>query len=106
MRTTATPQEDMTFGVTHASTPWRLTAVKPLPGYQLSVIFIDGTEGIVDMSQLVLSKEAGVFSALRDVNVFNKVYLEYGATTWPGEIDLAPDAMHAAIKRHGKWVLK
>jgi hypothetical protein len=28
-----------------------------------------------------------------------------GAVTWPGEIDLAPDAMHDEIKKNGKWVL-
>jgi hypothetical protein len=24
---------------------------------------------------------------------------------WPGNIDLAPDAMYEAIKKHGEWVL-
>jgi hypothetical protein len=24
---------------------------------------------------------------------------------WPGELDLAPDAMHAAIQKHGVWSL-
>jgi hypothetical protein len=24
---------------------------------------------------------------------------------WPGDLDLAPDAMHAEIKAHGRWVL-
>jgi hypothetical protein len=26
-----------------------------------------------------------------------------GAVVWPGELDLAPDAMHAAIKELGEW---
>jgi len=26
--------------------------------------------------------------------------------TWPGEIDLAPDAMYREIKKAGKWVLR
>jgi hypothetical protein len=25
--------------------------------------------------------------------------------TWPGEIDLAPDAMYAEIKQGGHWIL-
>jgi hypothetical protein len=25
--------------------------------------------------------------------------------SWPGELDLAPDAMHAAIREHGEWGL-
>jgi hypothetical protein len=28
-----------------------------------------------------------------------------GVVTWPGELDLAPDAMHLAIKDGGEWVL-
>ncbi len=85
--------------------PWRLTKVKPLENYQLEVEFIDGTHGFVDMSQQILGQKAGVFVKLRDINTFNQVYLEHGAVTWPGEIDLAPDAMHNEIRRHGIWIL-
>lgn len=67
--------------------------------------FIDGTQGFVDLSQRIMSNKAGVFAKLRDTDLFNQVYLEYGAVTWPGEIDLAPDTMHDEIKRHGQWVL-
>jgi hypothetical protein len=35
-----------------------------------------------------------------------QAHLEYGAVTWPGEIDLAPDAMYAEIKEAGTWVLQ
>jgi hypothetical protein len=36
---------------------------------------------------------------------FAQVSIEMGATTWPGEIDLAPDAMREEIKKHGEWRL-
>jgi hypothetical protein len=85
--------------------PWRLTSVKPLTEYQLAVEFIDGTRGVVKMKQQIMSQKAGVFSILKDIAIFNKVHLEHGAVTWPGEIDLAPDAMHDAIKQHGIWIL-
>ena len=85
---------------------WRLTSVKPLKDYQLEVEFIDGTRGLVEMKQRIMSDKAGVFAGLRDIGTFNQVYLEHGAVTWPGEIDLAPDAMHDEINQHGKWVLK
>lgn len=51
-----------------------------------------------------MSDRAGVFAALKDQDLFNKAHLEYGVLTWPGEIDLAPDAMHAAIKQKGHCV--
>jgi hypothetical protein len=28
-----------------------------------------------------------------------------GVVTWPGEIDLAPDAMYKAIQQNGEWLL-
>jgi hypothetical protein len=86
--------------------PWRLKRVSPLKNYQLEVEFIDGVRGFVDMKQRILSPKAGVFAALQDTKIFNQVYLEYGAATWPGEIDLAPDAMYEQIKSSGKWVLE
>ena len=85
--------------------PWRVSAVEALPDYRQRVRFIDGLEGLVDMSALVRSSAAGVFAALADPKRFAEAGIEYGAVTWPGEIDLAPDAMYAAIKAAGEWVL-
>ena len=88
------------------SAPWRLNKVTPLNDYKLKVEFNDGTCGIVEMLHRIMSSKAGVFARLKDPELFNKVHLQYGAVTWPGEIDLAPDAMHDEIIQHGKFVLK
>ena len=85
--------------------PWRVAAVEALPDYKLKVRFLDGLEGLVDMRRLIFSPEAGVFAGLADSALFAEVYLEYGAVTWPGEIDLAPDAMHRQIAAAGIWTL-
>jgi hypothetical protein len=85
--------------------PWRVTAVEALPGFRLRVAFADGLTGTVNMSRMVHSPKAGVFAALADPSLFAKVRLDYGAVTWPGELDLAPDAMHAAIQEHKEWSL-
>ena len=85
--------------------PWRVERVEALPGYRLRVRFLDGTEGTVDMSALVRSPDAGVFAVLADPHRFAEVFVELGAVTWPGELDLAPDAMHAEIIAHGEWRL-
>ncbi|MEJ2388105.1 MAG: DUF2442 domain-containing protein, partial [Chromatiaceae bacterium] len=45
-------------------------------------------------------------TALADPSIFAQAHVEYGAVTWPGEIDLAPDAMYAEIKKAGTWVLQ
>jgi hypothetical protein len=86
--------------------PWRITEVEVLPEFRLRVWFVDGTDGTVDMMALIHSPNAGVFAALADPSLFAQAHVEYGAVTWPGEIDLAPDAMHAEIKKTGKWVLQ
>lgn len=86
--------------------PWRVAAVEALPGFRLHVRFVDGTEGTVDLAALIHSPAAGAFASLADSALFAQVFVEHGAVTWPGEIDLAPDAMYAAIKKTGTWVLQ
>jgi hypothetical protein len=98
------PKKNTTVGIVYA-VQWRLTKVKPLANYMLEVEFVDGTYGFVDMSRRVASDKAGVFAVLKDISLFNQVYLECGVVTWPGEIDLAPDAMYDQIRSFGKWVL-
>ena len=39
----------------------------------------------------------GALAPLLDEQFFGRVFIEYGAVAWPGEIDLAPDAMYAQI---------
>jgi len=85
--------------------PWRVVEAKPLADFRLRVRFVDGLEGTVDMAALIHSSTAGVFAQLADPSRFAQVSVAHGAVTWPGEIDLAPDAMYAEIKRHGSWVL-
>jgi len=60
---------------------------------------------MVDLSRLVHSPQAGVFAALADPSMFAQVRLDYGAVAWPGELDLAPDAMYAAIQKNRVWSL-
>jgi hypothetical protein len=86
--------------------PWRVTAVEALSEFRLRVVFADGLTGTVELSDLVHSSEAGVFAALADPAFFAQVRLEYGAVAWPGDLDLAPDAMHTAIKEYGVWSLQ
>lgn len=97
--------KENTTPVVICTAPWRLTKVKPLPNYILEVEFVDGTHGFVDMLYRITSDKAGIFATLKNVHLFNQVHLEHGVVTWPGEIDLAPDAMHDEIKKHGKWIL-
>jgi hypothetical protein len=85
--------------------PDDVAEVTALDGFRLLVRFNDGLQGEVDMSALVHSPNAGVFATLADPRVFAQAFVEYGAVVWPGELDLAPDAMYSEIKNRGEWKL-
>lgn len=85
---------------------WDVMEVEVLDGYRFHVRFADGLEGEVDMSEFVRAPDAGVFAVLADPDIFAQAYVELGAVTWPGEPDLAQDAMHDEIKKNGVWKLK
>ena len=104
MRVEATAEEDRAPGVV-LTAPWRVDRVEALPDDRIRVHFLDGTKGTVDLKGLIKSTSAGVFSSLRDPAVFALVRVELGAVTWPGEIDLAPDAMYEEIRNRGEWVV-
>lgn len=102
----AATQDDRAASVTppiRPTAPWRVQEVTVLPDDCLFVRFVDGLTGIVNLSALIASPNAGVFARLRDRTLFAQAHVEMGAVVWPGELDLAPDAMHAAIKAHGEW---
>jgi hypothetical protein len=82
---------------------WDVVDVEPVAPLKLKVSFADGTVGVV---RFETSHMKGVFEALKDPGLFAQAFVDEGAVAWPGNIDLAPDAMHAAIKATGEWVLR
>ncbi len=83
--------------------PWRVVRVDVEDGHSFTVRFVDGLEGVVRIAPSFMT---GVFSVLRDETLFRQARIEHGVVTWPGEIDLASDAMYDEIKVHGVLVLK
>ena len=81
---------------------WTVVSVEPKPPLGLTVRFQDGTEGTVRFEASHLS---GVFEPLKNPEFFTQARVEGGVVTWPGDIDLAPDAMYREIQRAGEWVL-
>jgi hypothetical protein len=73
---------------------WDIVEVRPESDYCLLVRFKDGLTGRV---QLRRDELTGVLSPLLDMQFFNRVYIDHGAVAWPGDIDLAPDAMYAQV---------
>ena len=73
----------------------RISSFKVLNNYRVWLRFDDGAEGTVDLSRLV---GQGVFAAWRDYAFFRQAFLAgQGALTWPGEVDLCPDALYLEV---------
>ena len=81
---------------------WDVVEVKTVDDLGLFVRFADGLAGEIRFAPSHLT---GVFAALQDPAIFKQVYLDHGAVAWPGQIDLAPDAMYQEIKAKGVAVL-
>jgi hypothetical protein len=73
---------------------WNVVEVRPEPDYSLFLRFKDGLTGRVHLRRDELT---GVLSPLLDAQFFERVFIDHGAVAWPGEIDLAPDAMYAQV---------
>jgi len=85
---------------------WSIIDFKILPDFKVAVSFADGTKGTMDLAPRLSQGPLGDgFDALCDVQIFAKAYLEFGALTWPGGIDLAPDAMYERICKSGMSVV-
>lgn len=71
----------------------KVYGIRPMEGYKLWLRFSDGTTKIFDFTPM-LDKPA--FAPLRDVEMFNKVYIDYGVPVWnDGDIDIAPEYLYA-----------
>ena len=81
---------------------WDVVSVNPINYLKLEVKFLDGLSGRVKIHPSYLT---GVFEPLQDQDYFKQVYLDHGGVTWPGELDLAPDAMYRKIKTNGEWII-
>jgi hypothetical protein len=73
---------------------WDVVEVKPEPDCCLFVRFKDGLSGRV---RFQLEELSGALAPLREPQFFSRVFIDHGALAWPGDIDLAPDAMYRQV---------
>ena len=111
MQRTENPESNRTAEVEPLiwhTVPWRVTSVTALPDSRLSVAFVDGVIGDVDMRSFLSDPkiDGTVFEPLRDPAVFAQARVVLGAIQWPNGADLAPDSMYDAIREYSVWVLE
>jgi len=79
----------------------KVTRLENLGKFRLRVRFTDGSEGLHDFSRLV--KEPGpMLEPLRDEAYFARVFLEFGALTWPNGFDIAPEWLRREMEKAGE----
>jgi hypothetical protein len=73
-----------------------IVAVIPRPEHTVRIVFADGEVRDVDITPLL---DTPAFSPLREQAVFEQVAVDEqtGTITWPGDVDLDPDVIYAAL---------
>ena len=70
----------------------KVCGVRPLPDYKLWIRFSTGEAKIYDCKPLLKYQ---VFEPLKDISMFNSVYIEYSTTVWDnGNIDIDPEELY------------
>ncbi len=73
----------------------KVTELKALSDYRLWLRYVDGVEGVVDLSDYV---GKGVFAAWENPYEFSRVHIgDGGQISWSDEIDFCPDALYLKI---------
>ena len=74
---------------------WDVVEVRAEPEWTLAIRFADGSAGRIRFAPGFFT---GVFEPLLEPALFSQVYIDQGNVAWPGEIDLAPDALYEQIR--------
>lgn len=81
----------------------KIIEVKPLAPKRLSLVFSDGARGVHDLGWL-FEKSGPMLEPLRDPKMFERVFLEHGAVTWPNGFDLSAWGLRQRMVEAGELV--
>lgn len=68
-----------------------VTKVLVQDGYRLLITFSTGETKLFDARPYL---EKGVFTQLKNVELFNQAYVAYDTVCWPGNLDIAPETLY------------
>ena len=69
----------------------RVATVLPQNNYTLLVGFTSGEKKVFDVKPYL---EKGIFSELKNLDLFMKAVPALGTVTWPNELDFCPDTIY------------
>jgi Protein of unknown function (DUF2442) len=79
----------------------KVLRLEKLDNFRLRVRFSDGSEGVHDFAAMV-SEPGPMLEPLRDKSYFARVFLEFGALTWPNGFDIAPEWLRREMEAAGE----
>ena len=79
----------------------KVTRLERLGGFRLLVRFNDDSEGVHDFGAMV-HERGPMLDPLRDAAYFARVFLEFGAPTWPNGFDIAPEWLRREMAAAGE----
>jgi Protein of unknown function (DUF2442) len=79
----------------------KVTRLEKLGGFRLRVRFNDGSEGVHDFAAMV-NEPGPLLEPLREESYFARVFLEFGAPTWPNGFDMAPEWLRREMEAAGE----
>jgi hypothetical protein len=77
-----------------------ISAIHP---YRLKVRFSDGASGVHDYSAL-FNETGPMIEPPRDPDYFARVFLDYGAPTWPNSFGMSPDWLRMKMEHAGELI--
>jgi hypothetical protein len=78
----------------------KISKIEWAGGYRLRFRFTDDSAGEYDFSTIV-NEPGPMVEPLRNLDYFKRVFLEFGAPTWPNGFDVAPAWLHHEIESAG-----
>lgn len=79
----------------------KVTRLEKLGGFRLRVRFNDGSEGVHDFAAMV-NEPGPLLEPLQEESYFARVFLEFGAPTWPNGFDMAPEWLRREMEAAGE----
>jgi Protein of unknown function (DUF2442) len=79
----------------------KIRRLEKIGGFRLRVHFGDGSVGEHDFSSMV-NETGPMVEPLRDETYFARVFLEFGAPTWPNGFDIAPEWLRQEMEKAGE----
>ena len=77
----------------------KVTRLEKLGGFRLGVHFNEGS--VHDFTSLV-NRPGEIREPLRNPEYFQRVFLEFGAPTWPNGYDMAPEWLRREMEEAGE----